>query len=153
MSAVIVPPREQPKELQPVVEPKAKQPVQKKAEQKKEQKQAARPPPSTPSDAASGRGKASMPSDPNYRGRVAAHLARYKQYPPSARSAGTQGSGTVTFSISGSGSVTSVSVVRGTGAGILDQELAAMVRRASPFPAPPSGQSMSFTVPVSWRLN
>jgi protein TonB len=59
----------------------------------------------------------------------------------------------VSFSISGSGAVTSVSVVRGTGAAILDQELTAMVRRSSPFPPPPGGRSMHFTVPVSFRLN
>jgi hypothetical protein len=28
----------------------------------------------------------------------------------------------------------------------------AMVRRASPFPAPPGGRGMSFTVPVSFRI-
>jgi len=158
MQAVITPPREQPKELRPV-EPKAKQPApkqaaQKKTEQKTEQKQAARPTPRVPSvDAAGGRGKSSIPADPNYPGRVRAHLGRFQQYPPSARSAGTQGRGMVTFSLSGSGSVTSVSVVRSTGAGVLDQEAAAMVRRASPFPAPPDGQSKSFTVPVSWQLH
>ena len=93
-----------------------------------------------------------MPADPNYPGRVRAHLGRFKQYPASARSAGGQGRGVVTFSLSGSGSVTSVSVVSHTGNAALDQELAAMVRRASPFPAPPDGQPKSFTVPVSWNL-
>jgi TonB family protein len=156
MQAVITPPREQPKELRPV-EPKAKQPapkqaVQKQAEQKKEQKQAARPTPSNPADAAGGRGKSSAPADPNYAGRVRAHLVRYQQYPPSAKSAGAQGRGTVQFVIGGSGAVASVSVVSGTGNAALDQELAAMVRRASPFPPPPGGQSKSFTIPVNWQL-
>jgi len=162
MSAVISPPREEPNEVQPV-EPKAKQPAQKRAEpkkaelkkveqQKKAQKQAARPA-STPSEGASGSGRQAVASNANYNGRVAAHLARYKQYPASARGSGIQGSGAVTFSLSGSGSVTSVAVVRGTGAAVLDQELAAMVRRASPFPAPPNGQSLSFTVPVSFKLH
>jgi len=163
MSAVISPPRDEPREVQPV-EPKAKQPAQKKAEQKRAeqkkleqkkaepQKQAARPA-SMPSEGASGSGRQAVASNANYNGRVAAHLARYKQYPASARSNGIQGSGAVTFSLSGSGSVTSVTVVRGTGAAVLDQELAAMVRRASPFPTPPNGQSLSFTVPVSFKLN
>jgi len=84
---------------------------------------------------------------------VAAHLARHKQYPAAARSAGTQGSGTISFTIDGSGRVTSASVVRGTGAAILDQELAAMARRASPFPPPPGGRSMNFTVPIGFHLN
>jgi hypothetical protein len=34
----------------------------------------------------------------------------------------------------------------------LDQEVEAMVRRASPFPAPPAGHAMTFTVPVSFQL-
>jgi protein TonB len=144
-------PPEQPKEAKPE-EPK--QPVQKKVEKKDtEHKKATRPAPSVPSDAAGGAGKRSVASDPNYSGRVAAHLARHKQYPASARSNGTQGTGTVTFSINGSGSVTSVSLAHSTGAAILDQELTAMVRRASPFPAPPDGQAKSFTVPVSFKLN
>ena len=43
-------------------------------------------------------------------------------------------------------------VVRGTGFASLDQEVQGMVRRASPFPAPPNGRGMSFTVPVSFRI-
>jgi len=83
---------------------------------------------------------------------VVAHLARHKQYPSTARSSGAQGTGSVTFSIDGNGRVTSVSVVRSTGASALDQELTAMVRRASPFPPPPGGQGRSFTAPVSFRI-
>jgi len=33
---------------------------------------------------------------------------------------------------------------------VLDQEILAMVRRASPFPAPPDGQPKSFTVPLNF---
>jgi protein TonB len=83
---------------------------------------------------------------------VAAHLQRFKQYPADARAAHQQGTGSVSFSISGSGGVTSVSMTRGTGIPSLDRELTAMVRRASPFPRPPNGASMSFSVPVNFRL-
>jgi colicin import membrane protein len=62
------------------------------------------------------------------------------------------GSGRVTFSLNGSGQVTSVSVGGRTGVASLDAELAAMVRRANPFPKPPNGQSMTFSVPVSFRM-
>src|SRR5262249_10748966 len=155
MQAVITPPRDEPKELRPA-EPKAKQPapkqaVQKKTEQQKEQKQAARPAPSNPADAASGSGKRAVASDPNYKGRVSAHLRRFQQYPPAARNAGIQGAGTVRFTLGASGSVSSASVVRSTGNGILDQELTAMVRRASPFPAPPPGQPTDFSITVNWN--
>jgi len=44
-------------------------------------------------------------------------------------------------------------LVRGSGVASLDQEATAMVQRASPFPAPPDGRGVNFTVPVSFRLN
>jgi TonB family protein len=49
--------------------------------------------------------------------------------------------------------VTSARLARGSGIASIDQEVQAMVRRASPFPAPPAGHTQSFTVPVSFRLN
>jgi periplasmic protein TonB len=108
---------------------------------------------SIPASAANSIGIGRSDLDTNYRGLVAAHLARQKQYPAEARSRGDQGTATVAFSLDGGGRVTSVRLARGSGVGSLDQEVQAMVRRANPFPAPPSGRSMSFSVPVSFRLN
>ena len=102
--------------------------------------------------AASGVGRGRSDANTNYRGLVAAHLARHKQFPPDARNRGDQGSAVVTFSLNGRGGVTAVSLSRGTGAAALDHETIAMVRRASPFPVPPDGRGHSFTVPVSFRL-
>jgi protein TonB len=104
------------------------------------------------SSAASGVGPGRSQTDTNYRGLVAAHLARHKRYPEEARSRGDQGTATVSFSLDGGGRVTRVALGRGTGFASLDQEVQAMVRRASPFPAPPDGRGMSFTVPVSFRV-
>jgi protein TonB len=146
MSAVIAPPREVPKEVKPV-EPKAKQPEPKKAEQKKaEQKKTEQKKSVRPKEAAGGAGIQSVASDPNYNGSVSAHLRRHQR----TNTTGSTGSGRVTFSINGSGSVTSVSVAHSTGAAVLDQEMVAMVRRASPFPAPPDGRARSFAVPVNF---
>lgn len=103
-------------------------------------------------NASNGPGAGRSANDANYRGVVSAHLARYKRFPPEAQNRGAQGAATVTFTIGGSGGVTSVSLSRGTGVAALDQEAVAMVRRASPFPAPPNGRPMSFTVPVSYRM-
>jgi len=108
---------------------------------------------SNPSTAASNVGIGRSSNDTNYRGLVSAHLARHKQYPADARARGDGGTAAVTFSLSGSGSVTSVRLARGSGVASIDQEVQAMVRRANPFPAPPDGRSVSFTVPVSFRLN
>ncbi|HVY58335.1 MAG TPA: TonB family protein [Xanthobacteraceae bacterium] len=101
---------------------------------------------------AGGVGRGRSPADPNYYGLVAAHLARYKQFPADARNAHSQGSATVTFNLDGHGRVTSVALVRGTGVASLDREAQAMVHRASPFPPPPGGNSMKFTVPVSFQI-
>jgi protein TonB len=111
------------------------------------QKMAAQP--SEAKVAAGGSGRTAVASLANYDGLVSAHLRRHQS---AAHSGGVAGSGVVTFSITGSGSVTSVRIAKGTGAAVLDQEILAMVRRASPFPAPPDGQPKSFTVPVNFSL-
>ena len=105
-----------------------------------------------PSAAASGVGRGRSDADTNYRGLVAAHLARHKQFPADARGRGEQGSALVMFSLDGGGAVSSVRLMRGSGVASIDAETQAMVRRASPFPAPPSGRPMTFTVPVRFYL-
>jgi TonB family protein len=107
---------------------------------------------SNASTAAGGVGRGHSERNSNYRGIVAAHLARYKQFPADARSRGDQGVASVTFTLSGSGSVTSARLARSSGVASLDREVTAMVRRASPFPPPPDGRSASFTVPISFRV-
>jgi len=116
------------------------------------QRQAMLSPAAAPATSANGVGRGRSDADTNYRGLVAAHLARYKRFPADARSRGDQGVASVSFSLDGGGRVTSVALMRGSGVASLDQEVQAMVHRASPFPAPPSGRAMSFTVPVSFRL-
>ena len=164
-----------PREAKPVQQkPVAKQ-VQRKPEPEPKQRVAARPAETKDAeptriaaptkDRANARATASAPAAPannlgvgrsnydtNYRGLVAAHLARYKQYPADARSSGKTGTAAVTFSIGGSGGVGSVSLARSSGVPSIDQEVVAMVRRASPFPAPPGGRPQSFTVPVNFSL-
>jgi protein TonB len=130
----------------PVVE-QPKPEKQKRAKEQGKRKVAA-----IASTAASGVGRGRSDASTNYRGLVAAHLARHKQYPADARARGETGSAAVSFSIDGSGRVTRVAITRRTGAASLDAETVAMVRRASPFPAPPNGHAMSFTVPVSFAL-
>jgi protein TonB len=106
-----------------------------------------------PSTAANNIGVGRSDNATNYAGLVSAHLRRHQQYPAEARSRGDQGTATVSFSLDGGGRVTSARLARGSGIAIIDQEVQAMVRRASPFPAPPGGRAQSFTVPVSFRLN
>jgi protein TonB len=128
--------------------PVAKKPV-KETGKAKRQRIAAH---SQASVAANSVGRGRSDNDANYRGKVIAHLARHKQFPSDARSRGESGVAAVTFSISGSGAVTSVRLARSSGSSSLDREVQAMVRRASPFPPPPSGHAMSFTAPVNFNL-
>jgi protein TonB len=88
----------------------------------------------------------------NYSSQVVSHLSRHKRFPPEARAAGNRGIATVSFSIDGDGNVGAVSLARSSGFASLDAESQAMVQRASPFPAPPTGQTMTFTVPVNFDL-
>jgi protein TonB len=147
---------EQPPPPKEIVKPLPRKPEKPKAETRRASLAG------TPNDArstvpaatsAAGAGRGRSDADSNYAGLVAAHLARFKQFPPDARSRGDQGRATVTFSLSGGGGVTAVRLMRGTGVASLDTEATAMVRRASPFPPPPSGRPVSFTIPVSFRLN
>lgn len=157
------PPKPQPKpEVKPAVKPVAKPKPKAKVAPKTRtaaRSETARSDDATPrtasraaSNAASGIGVGRSDNNTNYRGIVAAHLARHKQFPAEARASGQQGSTSVSFTIDGSGRVTSVRLGRASGVASLDHETTAMVRRASPFPAPPTGQSMSFSVPVSFFL-
>jgi len=108
---------------------------------------------SAPSTAANNVGVGRSDRDTNYPGLVSAHLRRYRQYPADARNRGDQGTAAVSFGLDSGGRVTSARLVRGSGITSIDQEVQAMVRRASPFPAPPDGRPRSFTVPVNFRLN
>jgi protein TonB len=102
--------------------------------------------------APNGIGRGRSDNDTNYRGIVAAQLARNKNFPLEARRNHEEGNAVVSFSIDGTGHVTQVTLVHGTGVATLDQEAQEMVRRASPFPPPPSRRPMRFTVPVSFNL-
>ena len=86
----------------------------------------------------------------NYSGLVSAHLQKYKRYPADAEARGDKGRATVSFSLDGNGRVTSVRLARSSGVSSLDQEVQAMVRRASPFPAPPDGRSQSFLQSIGY---
>jgi protein TonB len=101
--------------------------------------------------AASGAGPGRSQLNSNYPGIVFAHLARQRSI-AETRVRGEQGNAVVSFGLDGGGRVTRVSLTRGTGSATLDQEAIAMVRRASPFPAPPDGRPQSFNAPISFRI-
>jgi protein TonB len=92
-------------------------------------------------------------SPANWQSLLMAHLERRKRYPSGARERGARGIAYVRFTIDGAGNVLSASLVRSSGFAELDQEGVALVRRASPLPAPPPGANRMITVPVDFNIN
>jgi periplasmic protein TonB len=83
-----------------------------------------------------------------WRGEV---LARISEFKPSSN--GASGTAVVAFTVDGGGRVVSASLVRSSGDSALDSASVAMVRRASPVPAPPPelGGHVNLTVPVRFQ--
>lgn len=96
-------------------------------------------------------GGSSSVSPAKWTSRLLAHLKRRQRYPAGARSRREQGTAYVRFGIDEAGVVLSVRLARSSGFRELDTEAVAMVKRASPVPAPPPGVNRSLTVPVSFR--
>jgi protein TonB len=91
----------------------------------------------------------------SYNQLVAAHLQRFKQYPPGAKAAGEQGTARLSFSLGRGGQVLGSRLAGSSGHAALDGETLAMVRRAQPFPGFPLEMkqgSMSFNVPVQFSI-
>jgi len=91
----------------------------------------------------------------SYNQLVAAHLQRFKQYPPGAKAAGQQGVSRLSFTLGRGGQVLGSRLGGSSGHAALDAETMAMVHRAQPFPPfPPDMKqgSMSFSVPVSFSI-
>ncbi|MBP7000373.1 energy transducer TonB [Amaricoccus sp.] len=91
-------------------------------------------------------------SPAKWQARLMAHLERRKRYPSGARKRGEEGVAHVHFSIDDSGNVRSVRLSRSSGFPELDAEVVALVRRASPVPAPPPGAPRDITAPVQFNI-
>ncbi|HNV88481.1 MAG TPA: energy transducer TonB [Methylotenera sp.] len=90
-----------------------------------------------------------------YGGTLGRAIAKHKQYPKIAQMRGWQGDCLLDLKIDGSGNVLSANVKESSGFEALDKQALEMVRKASPFPAPPEalrGRSFDITVPVSFKL-
>lgn len=84
--------------------------------------------------------------------RLMAHLERLKRYPPGSRQRREEGVVLVRFSIDGSGNVLSVDLQRSSGFSELDDAVLALIRRASPVPAPPPDAPHSISAPVRFYM-
>lgn len=65
---------------------------------------------------------------------VRAWLERHKRYPRAAAQRGIEGEATLQLDLDAAGGVRSTAIVRSSGHGVLDDEVARMVARATPFP-------------------
>ncbi|EHD19967.1 MULTISPECIES: energy transducer TonB family protein [Brenneria] len=87
-----------------------------------------------------------------WQARLMAHLERRKKYPPGARARGEVGTVFIRFSIDDAGNVLDAQLARSSGFAELDREVLALVRRASPVPAPPAGMPHAITAPVRFSV-
>jgi protein TonB len=79
--------------------------------------------------------------------RVRSHIQRRK--PRSLEAKGM--AATVSFSVTESGAINGVSLVRSTGSADIDREILAWVRAASPVPVPPPDANPRVTLPITIR--
>lgn len=97
-------------------------------------------------------GKARPADTARWKSRVMVHLGKYKRYPPAARKTRDEGNVQVRFSMDDRGNVLSVSISRSSGSAELDRAAIAMVRNASPVPAPPAGATRTLYAPVHFTI-
>lgn len=89
----------------------------------------------------------------NYKGKVRSKVQRHFKYPKSADRAGVKGTVTVAFTVSASGGVSGVRIVKGSGSPVLDEAALNAVRKAEPLPKIPEGAGRSswpFVLPLQF---
>ncbi len=92
---------------------------------------------------------------PDYIGQLRLTLEKAKRYPKEARAAGQEGTVLLRFAIDRTGALLHWRIETGCGVPALDQEVAAMVQRAAPFPPFPASLErtrMELIVPVEFSL-
>jgi len=91
----------------------------------------------------------------SYSSLLANAIAKYKQYPKIAQMRGWQGTVIADLEIDSKGSVISVKIKKSSTYEVLDNEALEMIKKASPFPAPPDnlrGKNFNVLVPISFKL-
>ena len=158
---VELPPPPKPAPMKPPKERRAHAPEQRhiKAEHEPRQKSstASRTQPSRAASAPTS-GAASLGSkeaEASWRSRLAAHIARYKRYPPAAEAHHDTGTVRLSFTMDRNGRVLSRHIAGSSGSATLDQEVLSMIERAQPLPAfPPSMPQtrMTLAIPIHFSM-
>ncbi|MDF2182815.1 energy transducer TonB [Neptuniibacter sp. CAU 1671] len=92
----------------------------------------------------------------SYYSLIAAHLAKHKRYPVSARRRGEEGRVDISFTLASDGHLLGYQIVNGSGYAALDKAVEKMLKTASPlppFPASISGPELTIRIPIEFRLN
>lgn len=90
-----------------------------------------------------------------WQGDILARLERFKQYPADALAQHQEGTPVLFFVMDRRGHVLSAKIQKSGGFALLDKETLAVVRRAEPFPPPPSeieGATVSLIVPIEFSV-
>ena len=91
----------------------------------------------------------------SYSSLLANAIAKYKQYPKIAQMRGWQGTVIADLEIDSKGAVISIKIKKSSTYEVLDNEALEMIKKASPFPAPPEslrGKNFNVLVPISFKL-
>jgi protein TonB len=91
----------------------------------------------------------------SWESRLLAHLHRYKRYPAGARAMRQEDVIYLAFTIDRNGKVLASRLARSRGYAQLDAEVASLIQRASPLPAPPKamgGDTIQMVVPIEFYL-
>ena len=91
----------------------------------------------------------------SYSSLLANAIAKYKQYPKIAQMRGWQGTVVADLEIDTKGAVISIKIKKSSTYEVLDNEALEMIKKASPFPAPPEslrGKNFNVLVPISFKL-
>lgn len=94
-------------------------------------------------------------AEQQWEGLVLAALERNKRYPAEAQRSNQEDTVMVRLTLDRRGNVTDARIRRSRGYDLLDNEVLALVRRASPLPAPPAevaGDHIEITVPVEFFI-
>jgi periplasmic protein TonB len=90
----------------------------------------------------------------SWRGRLGAHVQRFKRIPAEAIERRLHGTTVVRFAVDRTGAVLWAVIVHSSGVAVLDQESVRLLSRAAPLPAAPanvSGAHFTFEVPVRFH--
>lgn len=109
----------------------------------------------TGTSATSGSDPRAKRAEADYFSLISAHLNRRKTYPTEAKKARQEGIVTVRFTVARDGSVSNISLRRGSGHEILDTATLQLVQRVAPLPRMPASMqrdSITLSLPIDYSL-